>query len=111
MSDAKHTPGPWGIEQTESSNWIGRMRLDGSGKVSELVTSTDRAHLKPEALARNDANARLIAAAPELLETLRVLVAHLDRYDLNCCFQEENETNHLVEVARDVIAKATEAAV
>jgi hypothetical protein len=60
-----HTPGPWRVEQTSANNWIGPGRP--SGKVENVVCSIDRNGLKPEALARNDANARLIAAAPELL--------------------------------------------
>ena len=74
-----HTPGPWGIEQTGQTNWIGRMRSDGSGKIDEIVTSTDRFKLTPKATFRNDANARLIAAAPELLEALKEVVAISDR--------------------------------
>lgn len=72
MSDPKHTPGPWGIEQTDTANWIGPMRPDGV-KIAEIVADTDRDGLTDEAMERNDANARLIAAAPELLEALEVL--------------------------------------
>lgn len=68
MSD-KHTPGPWGVEQTGDTNWIGPLR--GNGKVAEIVCSTDREGLKRSALERNDANAHLIAAAPDMLDTLR----------------------------------------
>ncbi len=65
-----HTPGPWGVEQTTVSNWIGRMRADGS-KVEYIVAHTDRDSLRDDVLVRNDANARLIAAAPELLEACK----------------------------------------
>jgi len=65
-----HTPGPWGVEQTSVSNWIGRMRADGA-KVEYIVAHTDRDYLRDDVLARNDANARLIAAAPELLEACK----------------------------------------
>lgn len=49
------------------------MRADGK-KVAEIVCHTDREGLKPEYLATGDANARLIAAAPELLAACRALV-------------------------------------
>ncbi|WP_164241985.1 hypothetical protein [Stenotrophomonas maltophilia] len=71
---SKHTPGPWGIEQTDDTNWIGFMRPDGK-KVELIVCTTSRDNFfKPETQERNDANARLIAAAPELLEALKGLL-------------------------------------
>lgn len=69
-----HTPGPWGVEQTTVSNWIGRMRADGS-KIEYIVAHTDRDSLRDEVLVRNDANARLIAAAPDLLEACKAALA------------------------------------
>lgn len=69
MSEA--TNGPWGIEKTSCTNWIGPLRRDG--KVNEIVVSTDRDDsLKPEVIEVNDANARLISAAPELLEACKM---------------------------------------
>lgn len=66
----KHTPGPWGIEQTDDTNWIGFMRPH-DGKVELIVCTTARDFtLKDGAREQNDANARLIAAAPELLDAL-----------------------------------------
>lgn len=73
VMDAKHTPGPWGIEETNGTNWIGPMRKSGDGKIAEIVCDTDRDRLTPEAIERSDANARLIAAAPELLAALKEL--------------------------------------
>lgn len=67
---SKHTKGPWGIEQTDDTNWIGFMRPH-DGKVELIVCTTARDFtLKDEAREQNDANARLIAAAPELLALL-----------------------------------------
>lgn len=67
---SKHTPGPWGIERTYDTNWIGFMRPHDPKKVQLIVCTTSRESLTDEALARNDANARLIAAAPEMFEAL-----------------------------------------
>ena len=57
-----------------------------------------RATIPPE---EQQANARLIAAAPALLEALRGM--------LSCCYDEErdDETIKAVEAARSAIAKAT----
>ncbi|MDZ5813883.1 hypothetical protein U4I65_02380 [Stenotrophomonas maltophilia] len=95
---SKHTPGPWGIEQTDDTNWIGFMRPDGR-KVELIVCTTQRDNFfKPDVQDKNDANARLIAAAPELLEALKDAVCALD-----CCGKDYPAA----EKARAAIAKAT----
>lgn len=76
-----HTPGPWGVEQTETTNWIGPMRRHGK-KVAQIVASTNRKDLKPEYLVRNDADAVLLARAPSLAKKEKVLrdrVTELER--------------------------------
>lgn len=95
---SKHTPGPWGIEQTDDTNWIGFMRPHDPKKVELIVCTTSRDSLTDEALAKNDANARLIAAAPEMLEALKDAVCALD-----CCGKDYPAA----EKARAAIAKAT----
>jgi len=74
----KHTPGPWGIEQTIHRNWIGQVRIDG--KVGEIVAITDRIGLKEHIKERNDANAKLIAAAPEMLKALEGVLDSIEAY-------------------------------
>jgi hypothetical protein len=69
MSETEHTPGPWGIERTATTLWVGPMRRDGS-KCADVVCHFDVDSLTPEATKRNTANARLIAAAPDLLAAL-----------------------------------------
>jgi hypothetical protein len=80
MSAAKHTPGPWAF-----SRW------DQYGDTRFYIAQADGAPYTPdysdaatliaetvsiERVAIQEANARLIAAAPELLEALRPFVAH-----------------------------------
>jgi DNA repair exonuclease SbcCD ATPase subunit len=58
MGDTKHTPGPWNAVELEDGNIVtGNTRH--CGNVCELDLGTE-----------SEANARLIAAAPELLEAL-----------------------------------------
>lgn len=66
---SKHTPGPWHMNMVSSKSWnVGVYEESGSEvatvKVKSLVTSE-----------RRDADARLIAAAPDLLEALQKYVA------------------------------------
>lgn len=59
---AKRTPGEWGIERTDTTNWIGPMRQNGDGKISIIVCDTDRDKLKAECIDQNDADAAFIAS-------------------------------------------------
>lgn len=64
MSEHKHTPGPWEIEnhQGKRGSWIGHVTAEGALRCAALVLGeTDEVA---------NANARLIAAAPQLLEAL-----------------------------------------
>lgn len=85
---ASHTPGPWFLEDdpAPAAN-IGHV---GSSDQTICTTWTDNAQ----------ANARLIAAAPELLAALKDLCG-ADRDDLN------DGTSSVWNAAADAIAKAT----
>jgi hypothetical protein len=73
MSAPKHTPGPWVA--------VGRFVEVADDNVPDICT-TDPAAIGQQNLPRSYAeccaNARLIAAAPELLEALKELVAAVD---------------------------------
>lgn len=61
-----HTPGPWSVETKGSKHFI-----DGDDGLT--VGYIDRAGVRDRATI--EANARLIAIAPELLDALRALIA------------------------------------
>lgn len=63
---ATHTPGPWAITNEHCDNIT--VHADGL-YVANIVTNRD-------CVDDDTANARLIAAAPELLEALRGMVDH-----------------------------------
>jgi len=57
--ETKHTPGPWWVGEEDSFDGIAVMYRDGMVPVANVQTGyTDR---------NSEANARLIAAAPDLL--------------------------------------------
>lgn len=68
---AEYTPGPWITEQGDEEIWIGVQKPRGSG-IFDVVTSVEGAADVHDAdfFARAQANARLIAAAPQLLDSL-----------------------------------------
>lgn len=105
---SKHTPGPWEIQWTdmwcpETDDWIPEggfaehIRASGDGELYEresICGTCDGCNLIKAA------NARLIAAAPDLLKALQAM--------LDCCYDIERdiETEDAVEEARAAIAKA-----
>ncbi|HFK2339411.1 TPA: hypothetical protein ACGXSN_001127 [Pseudomonas aeruginosa] len=90
----KHTPGPW----------VSRNNMVFGGKKC-ICSNVNAASPTPqniaEDVAMSIANARLIAAAPELLEALRDCVSRITDEVADAEFLDE------VEQARAAIAKAT----
>lgn len=83
----QHTPAPWDITEHEDKLYIGNLQS------SELAV-----------VCGTKANARLIAAAPELLEALDRLVTYYAGSGINT--REFSEDLHPVNIARSAIAKA-----
>lgn len=95
MAELKHTPGPWEHQHCHTAIVTGNQTL---ARVY---------HGEGRSFNESKANARLIAAAPELLEALIEMVEDFsDRFDL-----ESSSTNpgikHVIAEARHVIKKAT----
>jgi hypothetical protein len=84
MMSTKHTPGPWSVER------------DGNG---ELAIYAYRTHLthgdSPLSLETREANARLMAAAPEMLAALREAYLSLE------CRHHTQVTTTIVKAAID----------
>ena len=112
-----HTPGPWSWQQgfRVEGNAVGRQfeGIDGPGDEYVLEYADCGSH---EVWVDNPADARLIAAAPELLEALRELLAFVDGSidDLDAMEQQRNPEFSFsfsdalsLTQARAAIAKAT----
>ena len=96
---SKHTPGNWIAKPMDSADWIDLVTDDPE-------TCGGSAHSLPFASCRHfnqEANARLIAAAPDLLEALEELA------DLVDCIRSGDYTpdSFTTQPARAAIAKAT----
>jgi hypothetical protein len=97
MSETKHTPGPWQAADITDANLIPHRWVCGCGNDWAVITRKAGAvALQQESCA----NARLIAAAPELLEALEALVAaDLPNSNREHCLKA-------TDIARTAIAKA-----
>lgn len=96
MSNAKHTPGPWGYSQWPDQS-IFNIHAGGFAEAFAVVKNVENAH-RGMGSVETRANARLIAAAPELLAALEAMLnyANLGAY----------ERADAVKAARAAIAKA-----
>ena len=88
MSKPAFTPGPWGVEHTDEKLWVGPMRAEG-GKVADVVAPIEWGRdYRPDFLSKQEANAHLIASAPDLLQAtvaLYSLLATDARYEGSEC--------------------------
>lgn len=95
MTANKHTPGPW-VQVSVTGGWDG---------VAEAANR--KSHICALKL-NNPANARLISAAPELLEALESIMHFADGFD---CYRTTTPLGKALdgwlEAGRAAIAKAT----
>lgn len=97
----RHTPGPWFVGERGRNSAgieIGPRYRDGYG-INSIAYVEDEAH-EDLSLDEEDANAALIAAAPNLLEALEQIVLDLEDEDCGVPVSE------MVKTARVAIAKA-----
>jgi hypothetical protein len=92
MSATKHTSGPWTIEcgKNYSNEIVGKSK---TGKDWVLARTTAAKVGRDQ----DDANARLIAAAPDLLEALKILATQAESHGAEGVYWDK---------ARAAIAKA-----
>lgn len=99
MADAKNCPGPWRVHMIEKLRGLPYVPVSAETLIAKVYSK----HFGDDEQA--EANGRLIAAAPELLEALDILLANL-RSDLQCEGHDPNDDAR-VELAAAAIAKAT----
>lgn len=87
----KHTSGPWTVDEIDGGYLIGADKINGT-HIAEAMSLPD---------------ARIIAAAPELLEAVKVSLEFLDGQNMPKNIQEQiSFKNHQREILTKVIAKA-----
>jgi hypothetical protein len=104
---SEHTPGPWSLMDT--SSWSLEQRRNGPSSVchvGDFTIVTDGPSY--EFHGTDEADARLVAAAPAMLEALReLLVSHDNMYRALFGERSEPADDIAAKPARAAIAKAT----
>lgn len=107
---SKHTPGPWTAEKnTDQSQHI--KVIHHSNKPGAATRTIAKVTCRMSWSAEQKANARLIAAAPDLLEELRQAIIQMDL--ASECIENKRYDEALIHVSslmrykRAAIAKAT----
>lgn len=99
----KHTPGPWHFDDHAN-----RIETTAGRNILDMIPRSEHFSTK-----ERDANARLIAAAPELLEALEHFLGRMElsgNWDDGCFYYSRMAAPELQEVilkARKVVKKAT----
>lgn len=97
---SKHTPGPWTVQRIDIDCGIIQWAI-------ELPDMRVIAHTGADvSVAQDKANARLIAAAPEMLQALKEIV-----FEFECQYDTANEPEGVMEKARLKVIKQCKKAI
>jgi hypothetical protein len=112
MSAPKHTPGPWRLGALQSyDGYTGQPFRNVWAGQGDAATVTARAMRSEGAMTNDvDADARLIAAAPEMLEALNELLPRIENFEDRGPYGEGWQSKELeaaINAVRAAIAKAT----
>ncbi len=100
-SDERHTRGPWAVVWDEEDGWNHHIYSSPTDRVCFM------AHGGYEKQGEFDANARLIAAAPDLLEALEEIKRTAEATDTQSYSDNLRAREQTHRLAREAIAKAT----
>jgi hypothetical protein len=103
MSKFKHTPGPWKVEIQQYPEGSHICVADNAG---DWVADCGKMSTLPSNNKEATANAKLISAAPDLLEALIDAADELEVYDASSHGQDE-DTRRVLGLVRKAIKKAT----
>lgn len=116
--ETKHTPGPWKVSQVVPNSELpkGKRKTGYSGSIGYVWTDRPYpggvclAEVRGHYVGEEEANARLIAAAPDLLAALEAVNGMLDNFpgfDSRAVPFTDKATGNIGQVVRAAIARAT----
>lgn len=105
MSTQTHTPGPWvAVPQSDGSAMIAHEFETGKQMNPKGLRLIAHVLARRNSLAEDEANARLIAAAPELYASLRATLALIRKaQDRLCSYLEPEGSDDLAELTNDLL--------
>ena len=74
MSETKHTPGPWAVSIGPPRVAPKKTRIIPGDNRDFIIATAETGVYGPPKVGEDEANARLISAAPELLEALKAVI-------------------------------------
>jgi hypothetical protein len=101
MNEIKHTPGPWITDTSHSHEWEG-ITIWNEPSDPDGIWTTVIAHVVPDQHEEHEANAKLIAAAPDLLAACKKMLNLLESEPATYIYRAHKE------MVKSAIAKATE---
>jgi hypothetical protein len=99
---SKHTPGPWFIKTEGKTIGIGVQSLSGIARINPFGNENEG-----EPIETDMANAKLIAAAPDMLEALKLAETRLNELEKHFGKQGHSSSDTIKQI-KAAIAKATE---
>jgi len=74
MKKAKHTEGPWSVDEPSECSWYIWSTVGKELFICQMPTEFGQSKASIKRHQQNEVNARLIAAAPELLEACEMVI-------------------------------------
>lgn len=100
---SKHTPGPWEIRRPAHITWNGPTGAFEIYAGDKLICQRPWAEGNPQAIKEHEANASLIAAAPDLLDACEEAIALIEGWDSGAT---EADVRRVMGLLNTAIAKA-----
>lgn len=101
VGKVEHTPGPWMYDDDRIG--VSDSPHDSEPFITSVICDMVGDHITTD---ENDANARLIAAAPDMLEALKLFERYASFYETKPNYTLGPEEVATLEAARSAIAKA-----
>lgn len=105
----KHTPGPWSHDADHEQTWHPKIKTDPevfAGAICEVLSNLNVAASDRRMFDEMKANARLIAAAPDLLEALTDALEDYDAWMKDADVTPNESLQAWTNKARAAIARA-----
>ncbi len=101
MSNGKHTPGPWFYNDGENGKYFPHVVVGGddSNASDSIVVNSARGKNGGATMSEHQANAKLIAASPDLLEAAKIGLKWLSERENHAHWQDIDKIKSAIKKA------------